>query len=126
MRVMDNLMNDTLGKLDRHVFFSPRVDIVEGDKAFRIELALPGMKKEQITLMVENNQLTVSGERKIHKEENERHRVVENFYGKFSRTFSLPEGTDEVGITAELIDGILQIGIPKVEEQVKKTSIEIK
>ena len=108
--------------------FVPRVNTREGDDAYYIEVDLPGVKKDDININVDDNTLTISGERKIkeeHKEDN--FYKVESVYGKFERSFSLPEDVDTDKIEAEHKNGVLEIKIPKVAK-VEKTpkKIEIK
>jgi len=112
----------------RDLAFTPTVNTREGDDAYYIEVDLPGVKKEDINIDVDDNTLTISGERKIkeeHKEDN--FYKVESVYGKFERAFSLPEDVDTEKIEAEHKNGVLEIKIPKVQK-VEKTpkKIEIK
>ncbi len=111
-----------------NVDFVPAVNTREADDAYYIEVDLPGVKKEDISIDVDDNVLTISGERKVEEErkEDEFYRV-ESFYGKFERSFTLPEDVDADKIEAEAKDGVLTIRIPKaqvVEKAPKK--IEIK
>jgi len=115
-------------KEDRDLAFVPTVNTREGDDAYYIEVDLPGVKKEDINIDVDDNTLTISGERKLkeeHKEDN--FYKVESVYGKFERAFSLPEDVDTEKIEAEHKNGVLEIKIPKVQK-VEKTpkKIEIK
>lgn len=127
MSMFDNFFNENAGKFERNVFFTPRVDVAESAKSFDVHVTLPGLKKEEIGIEIENDMLTISGERKMNNENNEtKYHMVESFYGKFSRSFTLPENTDKTGITAELIDGILKIAIPKMEVKENKATIAIK
>ncbi len=108
--------------------FVPRVNTREGDDAYYIEVDLPGVKKEDININVDNDTLTISGERKVsdeHKDDN--FYKIESVYGKFERSFSLPEDVDTDKIEAEHKNGVLEIKIPKVAK-VEKTpkKIEIK
>ncbi len=107
--------------------FSPRTNIIETASAFNLQISLPGLKKEEIKIDVENDTLTISGERKFKQEsETDKVHLVEGAYGSFSRSFNLPENIDKQGITAELVDGVLTLSIPKVEVQNNKTSIAIR
>lgn len=127
MSMFDNLFNDSLGKFERNVFFTPRVDVTESDKAFEVNVALPGLKKEDINIEVKNDLLTISGERKMKNENNDsKYHLVETYYGKFSRTFSLPENVAGEGVSAEFTDGILKIEVPKTEVKENKTTVTIK
>jgi len=110
------------------VDFVPAVNTREADDAYYVEVDLPGVKKEDLSIDVNDNVLTISGERKVEEErqEDEFYRV-ESFYGTFERSFTLPEDVEVDGIEAEARDGVLTVRIPKaqiVEKAPKK--IEIK
>lgn len=125
--LIDSMFNDTASKFERNVFFTPRVDVLEKTTAFELHMALPGLKKEHISIEVDGDKLTVSGERKMREtKEGEKHHMVENFYGKFSRTFTLPEHVNKTSIEAEFADGILTLQLPKVEVKETKNTITIK
>jgi HSP20 family protein len=127
MNAFDSFFNDQAGKFERNVFFTPRTDVVEGAAAFNVSITLPGLKKDEISIAVDGDTLTISGERKMKDElKEEKVHLVESFYGKFSRSFNLPENVDKQNIAAELVDGILNLSIPKVEVKETKTSITIK
>jgi len=127
MNLFDNFFNDSVGKFERNVFFTPRVDVVEKEKQFEIHVSLPGLKKEDIKIDIDGEMLNISGERKFKKENDEdKHHLIENFYGSFSRSFTLPENVDKNSINAEFTDGILKLEIPKIEVKENKTSIKIK
>ena len=108
--------------------FVPVVNTREGEYAYHIELDLPGIKKEDIEITTEDNVLTISGERKLKDEAKEEdYYRVESVYGKFSRSFTLPEKIDVENIHAESSDGVLEVIIPKLkEEDTKPKKIEIK
>lgn len=117
--IMDEFFNEAVA--DRTSTFSPSINISETENNFNIEVEVPGMKKEDINVDIENNVLTVSGERKSETEEKERrfHRV-ETRYGSFSRTFQLPDHVDSENIEAIYADGVLNIQLGKREEKLKK------
>ena len=108
--------------------FVPRVNTREGEYAYHVELDLPGIKKEDIEITTDDNVLTISGERKMKEEVKEDdYYKVESTYGKFSRSFTLPEKIDVENIHAESKDGVLEVVIPKLkEEETKPKNIEIK
>ncbi len=125
--LFDSIFNDGLGKFERNVFFTPRVDVIERDSQFEIQLALPGMKKEEVNIDINKNVLTISGERKMNTEnKDDKFHMVENFYGKFSRSFNLPENVDQTKIEAQLSDGVLKLGLPKAEVKQSKVAVVIK
>ena len=108
--------------------FVPVVNTREGEYAYHVELDLPGIKKEDIEITTEDNVLTISGERKLKDEVKEDdYYKVESVYGKFSRSFTLPEKIDVEKIHAESKDGVLEVIIPKLsEEETRPKKIEIK
>jgi HSP20 family protein len=128
--VLNSILNTIEGKTDESSIasFTPRVNTREADDAYYIELDLPGIKKDDIEITTEDNILTISGERKFKDEvKEEDYYKVESRYGKFSRSFTLPEDIDISGIQAKSEDGVLEVVIPKKEDDSKKLrKIEIK
>ncbi len=106
--------------------WSPLVDITEDEKEYLVKAELPEMKKEEIKINVQNDVLSISGERKYEKEEKDKkyHRV-ERAYGSFMRSFTLPEDADGSKVNAEYKDGVLKIHLPK-SEKAKPKAIEVK
>ena len=101
--------------------FRLAVDIREEDDAFYVDAEVPGLSAEDVKVDVEKNVLTLSGERKVEKEEAEgTYRRVERHYGSFSRSFSLPETVDTDSISADLKDGVLELRLPKKEAPTPK------
>lgn len=106
--------------------WSPLVDITEDDKEYVIKAEIPEMKKEDIKVNVNEDVLTISGERKYEKEEKgKKYHRVERAYGSFMRSFTLPEDTDGSKVSAEYKDGVLKVRLPK-SEKAKPKSIEVK
>ena len=106
--------------------WSPLVDITEDEKEYLIKAELPDVKKEDVKLTVQDNVLTISGERKSEKEEKgKKYHRVERTYGSFLRSFTLPEDADGSKVSAEYKDGMLNVHLPK-SEKVKPKSIEVK
>lgn len=96
--------------------WAPAVDILEDDKAITIKVELPEVDKRDIEVNVQDDVLTVRGERKLEKEEKKDHyRRIERSYGSFSRSFTLPDHVDQKTISAESKDGILRITLRKIE-----------
>ncbi len=94
--------------------FAPAVDIFEEKDAFVVKAELAGVKPEEIDIDVENNVLTLKGERKLdHEESKDGYHRVERWYGSFSRQFSLPRTVDAEHIEATSKDGVLTVRIPK-------------
>jgi HSP20 family protein len=112
---------------EKGVEWSPSADISETDQEYLIRASLPAVKKEDVTVTVEDGMLTVSGERRQQDEQkDEKFHKIESFYGSFSRSFSLPEGTDPSAIRAESKDGVLTIHVPKTKAETRKpTTIKV-
>ena len=106
--------------------WAPLVDIVEHDKEYLIKAELPEVKNDDIKVTVQDGVLTITGERTLEKEEKGRkyHRV-ERAYGRFARSFTLPEDADGNMVAAEFKDGVLKVHLPK-SERAKPKSIEVK
>jgi HSP20 family protein len=105
----------------------PAVNIIEGKDDYRIEVAAPGLRKEDFRINLDNNVLTVSSEREEKKESNEEKVMRKEFnYYSFSRSFTLPQTVDSEKIQASHKDGILHIIIPKRDEARQKPSRDIK
>ena len=108
--------------------FSPDVNTREGEFAYHIDVDLPGMNKDEINIHIDNNVLSVSGERKT-KEETKKddYYKIESSFGRFERRFTLPNNVDIENIHAESADGVLEITIPKIVEETEKIKkIEVK
>jgi len=104
----------------------PRSDIEEQEDQYRIHLDLPGMKKEQIRVTVDNGILQISGERSTEKEEKSKgYRRRERTFGTFERSFRLPEAVDAAKIASTYESGVLTVEIPKSEEALPR-QIEVK
>jgi len=107
--------------------FTPKVNTREGEDAYYIEVELPGIKKEEVDVKVDGNILTISGERTLRDEvKEEDYHKVESFYGKFSRSFTLPERVDVGNIQAQSENGLLEVVIPKLNINTSSKKIEIK
>jgi len=105
----------------------PAVNIIESKDDYRIEVAAPGLNKEDFKINLENNVLTVSSEKEEKQEQNEEKVMRKEFsYYSFSRSFTLPLTVNSEKIRATQKDGILQVVIPKKEEARDKPSREIK
>src|SRR6478609_6898616 len=97
--------------------FAPPVDIYEDEHTITLKLEVPGIDEKDIDVRVENNTLTVHGERKIEKEEKEENfRRVERQYGEFTRSFTLPQTVDTENVSATYDKGVLKITLPKKAE----------
>jgi HSP20 family protein len=105
--------------------WTPLADITEDEREYLIKAELPEMKKENVKVSVESGVLTITGERKFEKEEKKKkyHRV-ERGYGKFTRSFTLPDDADASKVKAEFKNGLLTVHLPK-SEKAKPKPIEI-
>jgi len=117
---MENLLSNIFEEESDGWFggtLKPSVDLSETDNAVEVRMDLPGVKAEEINIHINNNLLTVSGERKEEKETKDKtyHRV-ERRTGSFSRSFGLPCAVAEDEVAADYQDGVLNITLPKAEE----------
>jgi HSP20 family protein len=97
--------------------FAPAVDVYEDEHNVTLKIEVPGIDEKDIDVRLENNTLTVHGERKIEKEEKEEnYRRVERQYGSFTRTFTLPTTVDSEKVSANYDKGVLKIALPKKAE----------
>ena len=108
--------------------WAPAADVSETDGEYLIKAELPEVRKEDVSITVQDGVLTLAGERKQEKlAEQEKVHRIERFYGSFARRFALPENADEQGIRAESRDGVIVIHIPKqrvVEPQPRQIQIQ--
>jgi HSP20 family protein len=106
--------------------WSPSVDVTEDDNEYVINAELPEVKKEDVKVDVKDGVLTLSGERKLEKEEKgKKYRRVERAYGSFERLFTLPDDADATKITAEFKDGMLKVHLPKNPAATPKNVIKV-
>jgi len=118
-----NLLFEDFGSQRMQTF--PPVNLWSDDEKAVLKAELPGMKKSDIDIMVQNNLLTIEGNRKLETlEENEDYHRRERGYGNFKRTIGLPFAIDSEKITAKVSNGILTVELPRREED-KPKKIEI-
>ena len=97
--------------------FAPAVDVYEDEHQVKLKIEVPGIDEKDIDVRIENNTLTVHGERKLEKEEKEENfRRVERQYGSFTRSFTLPNTVDTDQVNARYNKGILNISLAKKQE----------
>jgi len=122
-------MNDFFNSNASWVRTVPAVNVVEHNDGFRIEVAAPGLKKEDFKLNLNHNNLTISAYQETQKEEsekpNEKYTRREFSYSSFQRTFTLPTSVDADNIQASYTNGVLKIEIPKREEAKSKPPRQI-
>ncbi len=101
--------------------FSPSLDIYEDEKSIIIKVDVPGMSQKDVSVEIQDNILTIKGERKEEEEMKQKNaHIIERRYGKFIRRVSLPENVEADKTKAKIKDGVLTITIPKKEEEKKK------
>jgi HSP20 family protein len=128
-KMFDDFFGMDRRRMDLQNFdWTPRVNVEELEDKFEITAEVPGMKKDEIDIEVRDNILTIKGERKFEKEEKEaNYHICERSYGTFQRAFTLPENVKTDDIEAEYKDGVLRLGIPKIEpEKPKEIKVEVK
>lgn len=105
----------------------PKVNIFETDSEFHVEMAAPGMAKDDFKVELDNNQLTISSQKESESaDENKNYQRQEYSYQSFSRTFHLPDSAEPEKINAKYVDGVLNLVIPKKEEAKRKPIKTIK
>jgi HSP20 family protein len=106
--------------------WAPACDIYENNNAIVVKVELPEVKREDVRVSIENNILTIHGERKLSEEtKKENYHRVERNYGEFTRSFTLPGFVDTNKVNAEFMDGILRVTLAKREEA-KPKNVEVK
>jgi len=129
-RMMDALLRwdpfrGEWGGFGQSVEFVPRFDVKETKDAYVVSADLPGVKDEELNVSLNGNLLTISGTREEeHREEGESYYAMERSHGSFARSFTMPDGVDGDGVTADLKQGVLTVRIPKKPEaQPKRIAI---
>jgi HSP20 family protein len=118
---MNRLFQDSFGQGRDEALstssFAPAVDVYEDEHKITLKIEVPGIDEKDIDIRVENNVLTVTGERKFEKEEKEEnYRRVERHYGSFTRSFTLPNTVDSENISADYDRGVLKVQLAKKAE----------
>src|SRR5215470_9725794 len=119
---MNRLFQDSFGREGREealatAGFAPAVDVYEDEHKITLKIEVPGIDEKDIDVRVDNNTLTVHGERKFEKEEKEEnYRRIERQYGSFTRSFTLPQTVDAENVSANYEKGVLKITLPKKAE----------
>jgi len=128
---VEHLLNSVYGtetNSENECSICPSVDIEEFEKSYSLHIELPGVDKKDVNINVNENILTIDGKKKADKNsKSDKYHRNERVFGKFHRTFRLPDLVDRDQIDAEFSDGVLSITIPKVEEAFpKKIEVKIK
>ena len=117
---LNRMFNDFFGRATQEqnlTTWAPAVDIYEGEHELVVKADLPDIKPEELDIRVENNILTIRGERKFEKKSEEKNYLrVERAYGSFARSFSLASTVNTDAIKADYKDGVLTLSVPKREE----------
>ena len=114
-RLFDTLFQPASGTTSRWI---PAMDLVEAEDHFVLKADLPGLDEDAVSIEVQDNVLTVSGERRDSTDEKaDGYFRVERAFGSFSRSLALPDGIDADRVTADFDDGVLEIRIPKPDER---------
>lgn len=129
---MNRLFHDSYGSEGREdalttTGFAPKADVYEDEHNVILKIEVPGVDEKDIDVRVENNTLTVHGERKFENEEKEENYLrVERSYGSFTRSFTLPSTLDTANVTADYDDGVLKIKLAKrAEAKPKQIKINV-
>jgi HSP20 family protein len=104
-----------------------KMDVTRSDEGYVVKAEMPGVKKEDIHVSVDGNQVTISGEAKRESEEKAGEQVIrsERYYGKVARSFTLPQDIDEAKVAAQYNDGVLNLTLPRKEKSIGR-KIEVK
>ena len=127
-REIDRLFDDFGRGWDRFTAAPnfPKIDVTESDAEIEITAELPGLEEKDIEISVADNQLTVSGEKRVESERKDKNCTIsERSYGAFSRTLALPPGVDPAAIKATVAKGVLKVNVPK-PASAKAAKIEVK
>jgi HSP20 family protein len=123
---MNTWFGETADQEESQSSFRPRANLESREKEYVVSIELPGVKKDEVTISVENGMLNVSGEKNLSsRSEDSGYYLEERISGKFCRSFRLSTDVDEKDIKAEFENGVLSITLPKRGEALKKM-IEIK
>jgi HSP20 family protein len=122
-RILDDVMHRSVGTATNPRSFVPAIDVRTSEEEVVLQCDLPGVRQEDLELMLENHRLTIKGHRKFDAKDDE-HVVIGRAYGTFSRVVSLGETLDDEHLSAQLADGVLTVRIPK-QPKAKPRKIQI-
>lgn len=125
LNLFDKFFYDTLEDSSVRRFL-PQANILETEKYYEIQMAIPGMKKSEFNIEVEDGKLHISGERDAENQEGLTVHHQEMVFGNFSRIFQVPEDADQNSISASYTDGILKVQMQKDEKKTLKHKIAVK
>lgn len=122
---LNSMFDESIDADHEPVTWSPRIDLIEHEDRFELLAELPGLEKENVKLELKNNQLSISGEKVNVFDKQDHHlHLTERRYGRFERKFQLPAILDTEQISADFVDGLLLVKLPK-QEETKPKAIEI-
>ena len=124
--LLDQVFGNTGARTGGNLMRAPETDVVETEREIRVHVEMPGLKRDNIEVDVENNVLTIRGEKREERTEGQdgRYHLAERRYGTFARSFVLPRDVDAEGIQAAFEDGVLTVRIPK-SEKARRRKIDI-
>lgn len=111
-RMLDDVMGSTLGTATNPRAFAPDIDVRTSDDGIMIVCDVPGLKRDDIDVHLQNHVLTIKGTRRFETRESEQ-LMLGRSYGAFERQFTLPDYLDEENLTARLADGVLTVSVPR-------------
>ena len=122
---VDNWLAAANGQLESASAWSPAVDVIEEQEGYVLKADLPGVERENIDIVYEDNALTIKGERNSETEsEHDGYKRLERSHGVFQRTFRMPDNIDAENISAKNEHGVLVVRIPKLEKAQKKIQVQ--
>ncbi|MDZ7723311.1 MAG: Hsp20/alpha crystallin family protein [candidate division KSB1 bacterium] len=124
-RLFDRFFDDFLRETEDSMVWTPRMDVKENKNSYTVMTDLPGLEKKDIDVSIQDNVLTVKGERRqVETNKDENSHFEERYYGTFQRSVTLPGKVDDKKVKAEYTEGVLKLTLPKAEEA-KSKQIEI-
>lgn len=124
--IMKQMFGASFPKVNVNGEFVLKVNSLETENAFHIEMDVPGIKKEDISIDIDQNIIKITAEKKMKEERKEEDFFhLESKYGKYTREFNIPQNIDQENIHAETTDGVLSITLPKLNKESKK-KVEVK
>ena len=123
-RFIDDVMGSALGAATNARTFNPSVDVRASDNEVRVICDVPGVRREDLDITLENRVLTIRGSRSFESNENEQV-MLGRSYGEFQRQFALPDSLDDANLSANLANGVLTVSSPK-QPKARPTKIQIK
>jgi len=124
--LLDQVFGNSGARSQGNLMRAPETDVVETEREIRVLVEMPGLKRENIEVDVENNVLTIRGEKREERTEGQegRYHLAERRWGTFARSFVLPRDVDADNINAAFQDGVLAVSIPK-SEKARRRKIDI-